>query len=272
MKTSDVSSNKPVQGNTGQGQRTEQKKPDKQFDKVLDESSSKQQASAKKAKPFSPLETKGHKKVSIASDKKEAAAAKAEGKAEKEKTGMEETRDYDRIEAKGERDMGGGHGMKKEASEELVAQQMQVNPSVQGSQGIQQAGAAEAVQRPGLNINEIQSIVNRVDLAVNEKGLPEMRFELQTQNLGNIDLKVSAENDQIRIEFATDDINAQKVLEENLNELGEKLREKGLNLAETRFSQRGQEDAEKQQQNQQQQEDQDYFPSSTTGRKRTFNL
>jgi flagellar hook-length control protein FliK len=162
--------------------------------------------------------------------------------------------------------------MKKEASEELVAQQMQVNPSVQGSQGIQQAGAAEAVQRPGLNINEIQSIVNRVDLAVNEKGLPEMRFELQTQNLGNIDLKVSAENDQIRIELATDDINAQKVLEENLNELGEKLREKGLNLAETRFSQRGQEDAEKQQQNQQQQEDQDYFPSSTTGRKRTFNL
>jgi flagellar hook-length control protein FliK len=94
---------------------------------------------------------------------------------------------------------------------------------------------------------------------------------LETKHLGNIDLKVSTENERVRIEFATQDVHTQEVLKENLKELGEMLQQKGLVLHETKFTSRGQEDAEKQQQQREQQEQGEDF-SPVDGPRRKFRL
>jgi flagellar hook-length control protein FliK len=281
MKTSDVPSNRPVQSNTtNQSPRTD-KKPQKEFDKVLDDSKGKLGGSLKKgAKPFSPLASKeGYSKKSVASDKE---MPRGEGKAEKEGTRTTVQREYSRVEARGEKDHGekdslgkeslGKESLKKDGSA-VDAAQIQANPQaqIQNQLKVDAASAAKGTQRPGLNINEIQSIVRRCELAVSDKGKPEFRFELETKHLGNIDLKVSTENERVRIEFATQDVHTQEVLKENLKELGEMLQQKGMVLHETKFSPRGQDDAEKQQQQKDQQEQaEDYSPID--GPRRKFSL
>jgi flagellar hook-length control protein FliK len=66
-------------------------------------------------------------------------------------------------------------------------------------------------------------------------------------------------------------VQTQEVLKENLKELSEMLQQKGMVLHETKFSPRGQEDAEKQQQRQEQQDQgEDYSP--TDGPRRKFRL
>jgi flagellar hook-length control protein FliK len=131
----------------------------------------------------------------------------------------------------------------------------------------------QATQRPGLNIDEIQSIVKKVEVAVNEKGAPEFRFELQTKNLGNLDLKVSTEDNKVNIEFATQDVRTQEVLRENLKELSEMLQQKGLMLAEMKFEQRGGQDSEKQEKQRERQEQaQDGISPIEGGPGRKFSL
>lgn len=276
MKTSDVPPNRPVQSNTtNQSPRTD-KKPQKEFDKVLDDSKGKLGGSLKKGeKPFSPLTSKaGYGKKSADNDKE---TLRGEGKAEKEGTRTTEKRDYSRVEGRGEKDHGEKDSLEKESLSKdhsaVDAAKIQTNQQVQlqNQARIDSTGAAQATQRPGLNINEIQSIVRRCELAVNDKGKPEFRFELETKHLGNINLKVTTENEKVRIEFATQDVQTQEVLKENLKELSEMLQQKGLVLHETKFSPRGQEDAEKQQQQKEQQEQaEDYSPID--GPRRKFRL
>lgn len=276
MKTSDVPSNRPVQSNTtNQSPRTD-KKPQKEFDKVLDDSKGKLGGSLKKGeKPFSPLTSKaGYGKKSAANDKE---TPRGEGKAEKEGTRTTVQREYSRVEARGEKGHGekdslGKDSLKKDGSA-VDAAQIQTNQQVQlqNQLKVDAAAAAKGTQRPGLNINEIQSIVRRCELAVNDKGKPEFRFELETKHLGSIDLKVSTENEKVRIEFATQDVQTQEVLKENLKELSEMLQQKGMVLHETKFTPRGQDDAEKQQQQKEQQEQaEDYSPID--GPRRKFSL
>lgn len=271
MKTSDVPSNRPVQqNNTNQSPRTD-KKPQKEFDKVLDDSKGKLGGSLKKGeKPFSPLTSKASYGKKSATDDKD--ALRGEGKGEKGGTRSTVERDYSRIEGRGKKSHG-DEELGKEKDNSVDAAQLQANQQMQlqNQARINATAATQATQRPGLNINEIQSIVKRCELAHNDKGKPEFRFELETKNLGNINLKVSTENEKVRIEFATEDIHAQEVLKENLKELGEMLQQKGLVLHETKFASRGQEDAEKQQQRQEQQEQgEDYSP--TDGPRRKFRL
>src|SRR6185295_16041157 len=105
MKTSDVPSNRPVQSNTtNQSPRTD-KKPQKEFDKVLDDSKGKLGGSLKKGeKPFSPLGSKaGYGKKSAADDKE---ALGGEGKGEKEGARSTVKREYTRVEGRGEKDHG----------------------------------------------------------------------------------------------------------------------------------------------------------------------
>ncbi len=269
MKTSDVPSNRPIQSNTtNQSPRTD-KKPQKEFDKVLDDSKGKLGGSLKKGeKPFSPLTSKaGYGKKSAANDKE---TIRGEGKAEKEGTRTTGHHEHSRIEGKGEKDHGEKDLLEKESlskDHSKVDAQIQANQQVQvqNQTKIDATAAAQATQRPGLNINEIQSIVRRCELAVNDKGKPEFRFELETKHLGNIDLKVTTENEKVRIEFATQDVHTQEVLKENLKELSEMLQQKGLVLHETKFTPRGQEDSEKQQQQKEQQEQaEDYSPIDRT--------
>jgi flagellar hook-length control protein FliK len=273
MKTSDVPSNRPVQSNTtNQSPRTD-KKPQKEFDKVLDDSKGKATPFKKGEKPFSPLTSKqGYGKKSAAGSDKEG-AIHGDGKGEKEGARSTVHREYSRVEGRGEKGDKDGSMEKGKDHSEVDASQLQTNQQLQ-LQNQQQIGAvsnAQAVQRPGLNINEIQSIVRRCELAVNEKGKPEFRFELQSKHLGNIDLKVSTENEKVRIEFATEDIHTQEVLKENLKELSEMLQQKGMNLVESKFVSRGQEDAEKQQQQREQQQQAD-DSSPISGSRRKFSL
>jgi Flagellar hook-length control protein FliK len=275
MKTSDVPSNRPVQqNNTNQSPRTD-KKPQKEFDKVLDDNKGKLGGALKKGeKPFSPLTSKAtYSKKSAANDKE---TPRGEGKVEKEGTGTTVQREYSRVEGRGKKHHGDEDLLGKESSKDhspVDASQLQANQQVQLQNQLKadSVTAAKATQRPGLNINEIQSIVRRCELAVNDKGKPEFRFELETKHLGNIDLKVTTENERVRIEFATQDVQTQEVLKENLKELSEMLQQKGLVLHETKFSPRGQDDAEKQQQQREQQEQgEDLTPID--GPRRKFSL
>ncbi|MCI0442491.1 flagellar hook-length control protein FliK [bacterium] len=277
MKTSDVPSNRPVQSNTtNQSPRTD-KKPQKEFDKVLDDNKGKLGGSLKKGeKPFSPLTSKpAYGKKSVTNDKE---TPRGEGKVEKEGTRQTVQREYSRVEGRGEKDHGEKDSLGKDSFKKdgpaMDAAQIQANQQVQPPQNqlsVDAAAAAKETQRPGLNINEIQSIVRRCELAVNDKGKPEFRFELETKHLGNIDLKVSTENEKVRIEFATQDVQTQEVLKENLKELGEMLQQKGMVLQETKFTPRGQDDAEKQQQQREQQEQADDY-SPIDGPRRKFSL
>lgn len=283
MKTSDVPSNRPVQqGSADKSQRTE-KKPQKEFDKVLDDHKGKHGTSLKKGeKPFSPLASRPvyeKKSGSRSAEKQDSLTARGEAKGEKEGTRSTEHREYSRVETRGER----GHGDKDTLGKDTLkkehpisatdqASQVQAQPfQVQPQTKVDQASAVQATQRPGLNINEIQSIVRRVELSVNEKGKPEFRFELETKHLGNIDLKVTTENEKVRIEFATQDVQSQEVLKENLKELSEMLQQKGLVLAETKFGQRGQ-DAEKQQEQRERQEQAEDISPIDGGPRRKFSL
>jgi len=272
MKTSDVPPNRPVQQNTtNQSPRTD-KKPQKEFDKVLDDSKGKLGGSLKKGeKPFSPLTSKSSYGKKSAGDDKD--ALRGEGKGEKEGTRSTVERDYARVEGRGKKSHGDEELGKESKDNAVDAAQLQANQQMQlqNQARINATAGVQATQRPGLNINEIQSIVHRCELAINDKGKPEFRFELQTKHLGNIDLKISTENEKVRIEFATQDAQTQEVLKENLKELSEMLQQKGMVLHETKFAPRGQEDAEKQQQQQQQQEQaEDYSPSD--GPRRKFRL
>ena len=275
MKTSDVPSNRPVQSNTtNQSPRTD-KKPQKEFDKVLDDSKGKLGGSLKKGdKPFSPLTSKASYGKKSASNDKD--TVRGEGKAEKEGTRSTVEREYSRIEGKGKKEHGEEDSLGKESSKDhspMDAAQIQANQQVQLQNQLKAdaVAGAKATQRPGLNINEIQSIVRRCELAVNDKGKPEFRFELETKHLGNIHLKVSTENEKVRIEFATQDVQTQEVLKENLKELSEMLQQKGMVLHETKFTPRGQEDAEKQQQQREQQEQAEDI-SPIDGPRRKFSL
>ena len=83
---------------------------------------------------------------------------------------------------------------------------------------------------------------------MNEKGLPEMNFELMTDKLGALNLKISSENDKIKINFVTQDASAQVELEKGLKDLSQLLGQKGLNLSETNVMTRDQQSQQQQQQ------------------------
>jgi hypothetical protein len=274
MKTSDVSSNRPVQSGGDKTARSE-KKPQKEFDKVLDDHKGQKKSTLGKQKPFSPLQAKhgaGEKKGSYG-DKKDLAEARAEGKAEKQGLGSTEQRDYSRVEARGEKGQGEHDALSKESSTDLLQPTALQGLQAQPQMNVQKPTEVQATQRPGLNIDEIQSIVKKVEVAVNEKGAPEFRFELQTKNLGNLDLKVSTEDNKVNIEFATQDVRTQEVLRENLKELSEMLQQKGLMLAEMKFEQRGGQDSEKQEKQRERQEQaQDGISPIEGGPGRKFSL
>jgi flagellar hook-length control protein FliK len=254
MKTDGVSSNQPTQAPSDNASKTDQKpKTQKEFKSVLQESGT---SALPKKKVFTPL----RKGVHV--DSHTPGSGKTSGlKRPSLKSGERDTVDS------AERRL----SSKSKKSDLPEAPTPQINPNAQAPAPIQGETEISKTQNPGLNIDEIQSIVNKVQVGVNEEGLPECRFEIETKNLGKLDLKVSAEKEQIRIEFATDDANAQQVLEQNMKELHQLLQDKGLTLVETKFTQRDQQDSDQQQSSGG--DDQDAYPSlPPTGRKRTFSL
>lgn len=262
MKTSDVSSNRPVQQSKSEGSSKAGKgKTEKQFKEVLSGPSAK--SAALKKKGYAPLEKKGYpplEKKEVGRDAQtHLGTHKGAGHKRFDPQQTMEKDPHARVEAK-----------LKKTEEDPTLQP--VPGSMQNApQGVHTEAKVGKVQNPGLNIDEIQSIVNKVHVGINEKGSPECRFEIQTKNLGTLDLKVSAEKDQIHIEFVTEDKNAENVLKENLKELQQMLADKGLNLAETKFTPRDQQESEKQQSSGDESDDA-YPPLPPTGPKRSFSL
>jgi flagellar hook-length control protein FliK len=164
--------------------------------------------------------------------------------------------------------------LKREAGEqpELTPEELAAKSAQQAQlhQGNLQATSVDKTQHGGLNIKEIESIVDRVSVGVNDKGHPEFKFELKTEKMGSLELKISAEQDQIRIDFAVHDAATQDLLEKNLGELSNRLRDRGLNLVQTNFTRQDQ--SEQQEQRQQQQERSENYPSSTAGPRKVFRL
>jgi flagellar hook-length control protein FliK len=145
----------------------------------------------------------------------------------------------------GEEDSGNEFGSKKkelskkEPKEDLkefsVPNMMMMGPST-----IHNKAEVQKTHGPALNIREIESIVQKVQVGMNEKGLPEMNFELMTDKLGSLNLKISSDNEKIKINFVTEDASAQVELEKGLKDLSALLGQKGLHLSETNVMTRDQ--------------------------------
>lgn len=267
MKTSGVSSNPPVPGKSEGTSKTGQKdKAEKEFKEVLQESGGKAKLSKRKA--HMPLGKKG-----TAGDGLIHSRLKSGGQNSSDPKSVEvgRIRLADKMTRQGEEDAELKINSKLKQRGEEEAPATVANPSGLPTPSLQSETDVGKVQNPGLNIDEIQSIVNKVQVGVNEKGLPECRFEIETKNLGTLDLKVNAEKDQIRIEFVTEDANAQQVLEHNLKELQQMLQDKGLTLVETKFTPRDQGDSQQQQESSGG-DDEYYPPVPPSGPKRGFTL
>lgn len=259
MKTSDLSSKQPVQPKSVSGKKAEQKpkSSQKQFKEVLQEAKPSRTDSGK-GKHFTPLEKKTFK---MGEEKPSLSKTSLGSKALQEKP-EGDIKLHARIEPKEERDTLGLLS-KKAAKEELHDPLNPILPNLTqpGTPQIQSNKAISETHNTALNVSEIESIVKQVQVGVNEKGLPEMNFELHTENLGDVSLKVNAENDQISIQFVTQDAAAQDLLNQNLKELNQLLHNKGLNIAELDVRTRDDQSERQQQQQQQSSGEEDYSGS-----------
>ena len=232
MKTSGVSQQPPATKATdNKAPNKTDSKPQKEFKEVLDSESPKPprgklmgkglQKGAKLPKgqaEHRPMTPAGRKPVSTKSGKDDL----QEGVLKKEDFSKKMTKE-------------------KEDLKEFSVPNMNMAPApVHGKAEVQKTHA------PALNIREIESIVQKVQVGVNEKGLPEMNFEIMTDKLGALNLKVSSENEKISIQFVTQDASAQVELQKGMNDLSQLLGQRGLNLAETNVMTRDQQSQQQQ--------------------------
>lgn len=217
--------------------KTESKPPQKEFKKVLDDKSEprgKSQMPPKQQKGFrlekgikqeketgehQPLTNAGRKPISAKSGHDDSASEF--GSKKKEEVAKKAP---------------------KEDLKEFSVPNMMMAPSP-----IHHKSEIQKTQGPALNIKEIESIVQKVQVGMNEKGLPEMNFELLTDKLGPLNLKISSENEKIKIQFVTQDTAAQAELEKGIKDLSQLLGQKGLNLSETNVMTRDQQSQQQQQ-------------------------
>ncbi len=229
MKTTGVSNQPPVsQSKTPDKEkpRTESKSSDKEFKKVLDKEG-KPPAPPPKGK-YPVFERALPKSVKQQKGTAQEQPSAMQGKEEK-KLGVTDRGPREPVSSK--EDL-----LKKKSKEQddlkefSVPTHLMMGPApIHKQTEIQKSSAAAAA----LNIREIEQIVQKVQVGINEKGLPEMNFELMTDKLGALNLKVSSENDKINIEFVTQDAAAQAELQKGIKELSQLLGERGLNLSET---------------------------------------
>jgi flagellar hook-length control protein FliK len=240
MKTQSATSTSSTSNTSQQPPKTDSKPPQKEFKKVLDD----------KAEPRGKAPT--HGKMT------KGGPGKHEGPGSKTEHMPLTTAGRKPISAKDDADDAGEMGfskkhekpVKKETKEDLkefsVPTTMMMGPStVHGKSDIQKAHGPSA-----LNIREIESIVQKAQVGINEKGLPEMNFELLTDKLGPLTLKISSDQDKVKIQFVTQDAAAQNELQKGMNELSQLLGQRGLNLSETNVMTKDQQSQQQQQQDQ----------------------
>jgi flagellar hook-length control protein FliK len=234
--TSDVSQQQP--------QKTDSKPPQKEFKKVLDD-----QAGEAQGKDAAHGKGGQHGKGAL--------HGKLKGpflKHEKEKAehGPMTAAGRKPIHGKGDSDDAGemGFSKKDEKAKKPVKEELKpftVPNMMMGPSTIQNKAEIQKAHGPALNIKEIESIVQKVQVGMNEKGLPEMNFELMTDKLGPLTLKISSENEKVKIQFVAQDASAQAELQKGMNELTQLLGQRGLNLSETNVMTRDQQSQQQQQ-------------------------
>lgn len=234
MKTSGVSQNTPPAASKAASDKTTPKtdsKPQKEFKEVLDSDGSKTPPQMKGK--FSKIPPKGGKlSKELQKDHQEQPSLLSAGK--KPLAGKGDKQDLQEGILRKEE-------TKKSIKEKEDLKEFSVPTTVMmGPAPIQAKAEVQKTQGPALNIREIESIVQKVQVGMNEKGLPEMNFELMTDKLGALTLKVSSENEKVNIQFVTQDAAAQTELQKGLNELSQLLGQRGLNLAETNVMTRDQ--------------------------------
>ena len=241
MKTSGVSQQAPPQSTKATTQTTGNKssnkadsKPQKEFKEVLD-------SDPPKGPPIKgKFQGQGLKGAKLPK-------GEAEGKQQPQTLGRKN------LNTKGSKeDVGEGRSKKEEVTKKSpkenqdlkefnVPTHVMMGPSTVNAKAEMQKTSASA-----LNIREIESIVQKVQVGINEKGLPEMNFELMTDKLGPLNLKVSSENDKINIQFVAENASAQAELQKGINDLSQLLGQRGLNLAETNVMTRDQQSQQQQ--------------------------
>jgi len=75
----------------------------------------------------------------------------------------------------------------------------------------------------------IDQIVKKAEI-VFDKALPEMRIQLEPENLGKLTLKIAVEKGLITAKFVAESYEVKKTIESSFNELKDMLQEKGLEI------------------------------------------
>jgi len=75
----------------------------------------------------------------------------------------------------------------------------------------------------------INQIVKKAEVIINDEQ-PEMRMQLEPENLGKLTLKIAVEKGLITAKFVAESQEVKKIIESNFNELKDMLQEKGLEV------------------------------------------
>lgn len=75
----------------------------------------------------------------------------------------------------------------------------------------------------------INQIVKKAELVINDSQ-PEMRMQLEPENLGRLTLKLAVEKGLITAKFVAESYEVKQIIESNFNELKDMLQEKGLEV------------------------------------------
>jgi flagellar hook-length control protein FliK len=89
---------------------------------------------------------------------------------------------------------------------------------------------SEAVQHPTMNVQDIEKMVNRVLVGVNESGDPEMKLDMRLDSLGQLSVQVTRTEQGLQIHFNAETDRAGLQLSQNLGSLQQALAQKGLQV------------------------------------------
>lgn len=94
-----------------------------------------------------------------------------------------------------------------------------------------QPKGVEQISQSGLQISEIEKLVDRVMVGVNEVGEPEFKIDMRLDQLGDLNVKVTRTEGGLQIVFNAETEKGGMQLGQNLQQLQTALAEKGLQVS-----------------------------------------
>lgn len=89
----------------------------------------------------------------------------------------------------------------------------------------------EAIQHAGMNIQEIEKLVDHVLVGVNETGEPQFKLDMHLDNLGPLNIQITRTEQGLQIHFNAETDKAGLQLGQNLPMLQQALAQKGLQVS-----------------------------------------